>query len=112
VPQELRKIVFNNEELMSAAYDYCLRTDVRIPQVPIDEIIIGEADNAVLTLKFATVDASDQKEFALSRDQVGAALIKYCSANNIPMARMAKKILKVDKGEISLMVSIQWPTKP
>ncbi|MBT4933188.1 MAG: hypothetical protein HN889_06000 [Rhodospirillaceae bacterium] len=47
----------------------------------------------------------------MSRDQTGAALIKFCSANKIPLPRAAQKILKVEGQEVSMMVSIQWATK-
>lgn len=111
MPKELRKLVFDDAELRAAAYDYCLRNNVNIPQSPIDEVIASDNDAAVLVLRFSSGDLHDPKEVALSRDQVGAALIKYCSANKIPLPRSAQKILKVDGQEVSMMISVQWATK-
>jgi len=108
VPKELRKLVFTIDELKSAAYDYCLRNSVRIPQAPIDDLIVEDSDSTFLTLCFSSSDLSDPKRVPLNRDKVGAALIKYCSTNGIPMPRMAQKVLKVDNGEVSMMISLHW----
>jgi hypothetical protein len=32
MPKELKKLVFNETELKAAAFDYCLRANVNIPQ--------------------------------------------------------------------------------
>ena len=112
MPKELRKLVFTTDELKSAAYDYCLRNSVRIPEAPIDDLIVEDSDHSFLTLCFSSGDLSDPKRIPLSRDKVGAALIKYCSANGIPMPRMAQKVLKVDNGEVSMMISLHWKSAP
>ncbi|MBL6933367.1 MAG: hypothetical protein ISR45_10495 [Rhodospirillales bacterium] len=112
MPKELRKLLFNEAELRAAAYDYCLRNNVNIPHVPIDEVYVSDKDESVLTLKFSSVDVHDAKTVPLSREQVGAALIKYCSSNNIPLPRTAQKILKVEGQEVAMMVNVQWDTKP
>ena len=114
MPKELRKLVFTTEEMKAAAFDYCLRNNVGIPQAPIKDLIITDSNDSFLTLCFSTTDLSDPGEVTLNRDKVGAALIKYCSANHIPMPREAKKMLAVDNGEVVLMVNLNWksPKKP
>lgn len=112
MPKELRKLVFDEAELKAAAYDYCLRNNVNIPQSPVDEVIASDNDASVLVLRFSSDDLNAPKEVPLSRDQVGAALIKYCSTNKIPLPRAAQKILKVEGQEVSMMVSVQWNVKP
>ncbi len=111
MPKELRKLVFDNDELKAAAYDYCLRNNVNIPHAPIDEVAVSDNDASILVLRFSTLDVNDPKDVPLSRDQVGAALIKFCSTNKIPLPRAAKKILKVEGQEVSMMVHVQWATK-
>ncbi len=108
VPRELRKLVFTADELKSAVFDYCLRNGVRIPQSPIDELLVEDSDSGFLTMRFSSPDLGDPKLVPLGRDQVGAALIKYCSVNKIPMPRTAKKVLKVDDGEVAMMISLNW----
>jgi hypothetical protein len=112
VPKELRKLVFDPAELKAAAYDYCLRTNVNIPHAPINDVLISDDDDKIVTLTFVTDDVNDMKAVALSRDQVGAALIKYCSTNNIPLPRSAQKILKVEGHQVAMMVNVQWDVKP
>lgn len=112
MPKELRKLVFDDDEIMAAAYDYCLRSKINMPQAPVEAVVISDNDDSVVVLRFSSENPQDTKEVSLSRDQVGAALIKYCSNNKTPLPRSAQKILKVDGNEISMMVSIQWDTKP
>jgi len=111
VPKELRKLVFDGSELKAAAYDYCLRSGVNIPHAPIDDVLVSDIDSRVLVLKFSSLDVNEAKEVHLSRDQVGAALIKYCASNKIPLPRVAQKVLKVDGGEVSMMINLQWAAK-
>ncbi|NQU57751.1 MAG: hypothetical protein HQ513_10990 [Rhodospirillales bacterium] len=111
MPKELRKLVFDEDELKAAAYDYCLRNNVNIPHAPVDEVVVSDNDASVVVLRFSSADLHDPKDVPLSRDQVGAALIKYCSNNKIPLPRTAQKILKVEGKEVSMMVSVQWATK-
>ncbi len=108
MPKELRKLVFTTEELKSAAFDYCLRNKVGIPEAPIGQVIVEDSNDNFLTLCFETVDLSDPKKISLNRDKVGAALIKYCSANDIPMPRQAKKILTIDNGDVAMMINLNW----
>ncbi len=111
MPKELRKLVFDESELRAAAYDYCLRNNVNIPHAPVQDILISDEDAKVIVLRFESEDVNALKDVTLSRDQVGAALIKYCSTIKIPLPRTAQKILKVDGQEISMMVSVQWGNK-
>jgi hypothetical protein len=53
VPKELRKLVFDDAELRAAAYDYCLRNSVNIPQAPVDEVLVSDNDASVLVLRFS-----------------------------------------------------------
>ncbi len=108
MPKELRKLVFSEDELRAAAFDYCLRTNVAIPQAPLESLQVGDDPEAAITLKFDTMHAADEKEFKLSRDQVGAALIRFCSDHQIPLPRHGQKVLQVQNGAISLMVNIHW----
>ncbi len=114
MPKELRKLVFTKDELRRAAYDYCLRANVPVPQAAIEGMETGQDPAAALTLKFNTMHPADPKEVVLSRDQVGAALIRYCMDNKVPLPRNAQKVLQVqDDGEIALLVNIhRSPPKP
>ncbi|MEE8394265.1 MAG: hypothetical protein V3R66_07960 [Rhodospirillales bacterium] len=108
MPKELRKLGFDKEELRAAAYDYCLRTNIHVPQAAISDIEIGEDPAAAVTLKFDTLDVNDVKEVRLNRDQMGAALIRYCGEQKIPIPRRGQKILKIEGEEIALMINIHW----
>ncbi len=108
VPKELRKLSFDKDELRAAAYDYCLRTHIHLPQAAIHDLEVGEDHNAAVTIKFDTMDPQDIKEVRLSRDQMGAALIRYCGEQKIPIPRNGQKVLKIEGQEIALMINIHW----
>lgn len=108
MPKELRKLGFNKDELRAAAYDYCLRTSINLPQAAIQDLEIGEDPDAAVTLKFDTMDPQDIKEVKLSRDQMGAALIRYCGEQKIPIPRNGQKVLKIEGDVIALMINIHW----
>lgn len=105
---ELRKIVFTDGELRQAAFDYCLRANIDVPQLGIDKLVVDPDLEAMITLKFDTVHPADVKEVRLNRDQVAAALIRHCMEIGVPLPRNSQKILKVQDGKIALLVNINF----
>ena len=108
MPVELRKILFAEEELKAAVIDYCLRSKIRLPETYIDSLDITEDAEACVILNYATDHTTDISDVKLSRDQVAAALIRYCGDNKIPLPRNARKILQPGDEGIALLINIQW----
>ena len=108
MPEELRKIHFPNDELQAAIVDYCLRSKIRLLDKNIEELEVRDDPDVMVVLKYAVTGPDENNEVELSRDQVAAALIRYCSSINVPLPRSARKVLQpTDKG-ISLMINIDW----
>ncbi len=108
MPEELRKILFAKDELQAAVIDYCLRAKIRLPNRNIEILEVRGDPEAMVVLKYAGTDFGDDNEVELSRDQVAAALIRYCSAINVPLPRSARKVLQPGDDGISLLINIDW----
>ena len=108
MPEELRKILFSKEELRAAVVGYCLRAKIRLPDKNIDELEVRADPEAMVVLKYADTGPEEENEVELSRDQVAAALIRYCSSINVPLPRSAQKVLQPADNGISLLINIDW----
>ncbi len=108
MPVELRKILFAEEELQAAVIDYCLRSKMRLPETNIDSVDITEDAEACVVLNYATESPSDVSDVKLSRDQVAAALIRYCGEHNIPLPRSGRKMLQPGDDGVALLINIHW----
>ncbi len=108
MPEELRKILFPKDELQAAVIDYCLRSKIQLPNRNIENLEVRGDPEVMVVLKYAGIDSGDDKEVELSRDQVAAALIRYCSSINIPLPHSAHKVLQPGDDGIYLLINIGW----
>ncbi len=108
MPEELRKILFPKDEVQAAVVDYCLRSKIRLPDKNIEELEVRDDPKAMVVLKYAETGQEEKNDVELSRDQVAAALIRYCSAINVPLPRSARKVLQPADEGISLLMNIDW----
>jgi hypothetical protein len=111
VPEELRKILFPKDEVQAAVVDYCLRSKIRLPDKNIGDLEVSADPDAMVVLKYADTGPEEANEVELSRDQVAAALIRYCSSINVPLPRSAQKVLQPGDDGISLLINIDWGKK-
>lgn len=108
MPEELRKILFSEDEVQAAVVDYCLRSKIPLPNKNIDELEVRADPEAMVVLKYADTGPEEANEVELSRDQVAAALIRYCSNIKVPLPRSAQKVLQPADNGISLLMNIDW----
>ena len=108
MPTEIRKIVFDAEEVRWAAVDFCLRSNIALPHANIGELRIADNPAATLTIFFTTANPAHPNEIRLSRDQMAAALIRFCMENQIPLPRHAQKVLQVQEADqtVALMMKV------
>ena len=104
--EELRKILFSKDEVQAAVVDYCLRSRIPLPNKIIDELEVRTDPEAIVVLKYAATGPEEATEVKLSRDQVAAALIRYCSNIKVPLPRNAQKVLQPADDGISLLINI------
>jgi hypothetical protein len=89
---ETRTIIFDEAELMQAAYGYCLRKGVDLPRAKLKRVLAEPEATCVVRLMFEAQDAS-QTEIALSYSQMAAALIMHCGVIGVPLPRFSRKRL-------------------
>ena len=111
MPEELRKILFAKDEVQAAVVDYCLRSKILLPDKNIEDLEVRADPEAMVVLRYADTGPVEPKEVELNRDQVAAALIRYCSAINVPLPRSAQKVLQPGDDGISLLINIDWGKK-
>ena len=108
MPTEIRKIVFDVDEVRGATVDFCLRHHIAMPRANIDAVRIADDRDATVTMVFTPANPSHPDEVSLSRDQTAAALIRYCMEHRIPLPRHAQKVLQVQEAErtVALMMKV------
>ncbi len=107
MPEELRKILFPKDEVQAAVVDYCVRSKVRLPDRNIVDLEVRADPEAMVVLKYAATDPEETSVVKLSRDQVAAALIRYCSAINVPLPHGAQKVLQPGDDGIYMLINIE-----
>jgi hypothetical protein len=105
---ETRRITFTNEELVVA-----LTRQRRDEKQPLPESRIrgatvsmenGAGIKVAIMLKSKTSEELERLEIRPA--EVGAALIKFCSLQKIPLPRKAAKSIAVDNGQVSLVLTL------
>ncbi len=106
MPSELRKITFTQDEVQEAVISHCLHTDIHIPDANIDEMTLHDDAEAAAVLNFTVSNPADPNRVKLDRDNLAAALIRFCIDHDIPLPRIGQKMLTFKDGEVSLMINI------
>jgi len=89
---ETRTIVFNEIELVQAAYNYCVRVEMPLPNGRLNSVRASAESIDRVLLRFAG-DGAKETEIQLSYHQMAAALILHCGTTGIPLPRYARKRL-------------------
>ena len=104
MPQEIRKIIFSSEETLEA-----LQERDGNGSVPVDRGLSLSIDEAGRCLNMAlAMGPQGAAPRTSKRDvtEVGAALIKFCLDNGIPIPRGAKRALDLHDGKLALTLTI------
>jgi hypothetical protein len=105
---ETRRIIFNNEELVLALTRQRRDEKRPLPESRIRGATVAAVDGGgvkvEIMLKSPTGDALEPLEIRPA--EVGAALIKFCNLQKIPLPRRAKKSIAVDAGQIALVLQL------
>jgi hypothetical protein len=103
---EMRHIIFDRSEVIAAIEALLKRRAQRGHIIGMD-IVPGPALRADIRLR---VDRKGQeKRLQIDRHELGAALVAFCGASRIPLARRAEKRLVILGGDLALMASLDVP---
>ena len=103
---ELRRIVFANHEVIEAIMGYNELAKKKLPAASIVSCRLEGSEGAKVTLEMR--DSVNEKHYrvALKTSFIGAALMKWCLEQEIPMARSAEKTLEVVGDNLSIAMTI------
>jgi hypothetical protein len=105
---ETRRITFTNEELVLAVTRQRRDDKQPLPESRIRGATVTQANgagvNVSIMLQSKTSDALEPLEIRPA--EVGAALIKFCNLQKIPLPRKATKSIVADNGHVALVLKL------
>jgi hypothetical protein len=93
MPIEFRQITFTNHELRAALDDYYLRRNSPLPSGAILGVRWDGSEHEHVIVEICAAQQSQHVTVA-NRD-AGAALLRYCFVNKIPLPRASRKSLGI-----------------
>ncbi len=102
---ETRTIVFDEAELMQAAYAYCFRKGLDLPRAKLQRVLAEPEATGGIRLMFEAQDAS-QTEIVLSFSQMAAALIMHCGVISVLLPRFSRKRLPLACEGMALIIRL------
>ncbi len=106
MPEEYRKMVFSSVEVFDSVREFCEGKGTLLPHDDVRELKFTDQPDQPVAITYITGARSSPTSITLSRDQLAAALIQYCRRRRVPVPRGGRKILTVNKNEVSLMVHV------
>jgi len=106
VPNEMRKIVFTAEELQAALVNYALRTNKKLPNATIDNILVEGKEGVTATIVYMRDGTDEAKSVEFTPNDVAASIILYCNTRQIPLPREAKKVVVPIEDSVGMIIKI------
>ncbi|MDP6406592.1 MAG: hypothetical protein QF797_15460 [Alphaproteobacteria bacterium] len=106
MPKELRKIVFSEDETRQAVVEFCDQAQALPPGATLLKIELTGAEATPISVGFTSGTSNKPNELQLGRDQVAAALIRFCRAQRIPIPRHSSKTLQLKNDEVALLLGV------
>ncbi|MDH5488695.1 MAG: hypothetical protein OEX17_02080 [Rhodospirillaceae bacterium] len=109
MPLDLKKIIFSNEEIQALMVNYCLRTNVSMPDTRIGGVELLWEPELQLDIKFLSKHENGYgRTLSFSNSEVAAAVIMYCRLNKEPLPKTAEKKLE-PVGDDGLALCLRFP---
>lgn len=105
---ELRKLFFTEDELREVIAGFGRHAGVPMPKGPPDLVTVQDDPAGMITARFFDPGPGFQHDYRIPRDQVQSMLILFCHDRGVPLPRYGQKDVKVEKGKLTLVVSIHW----
>ena len=106
MPNEMRKIVFTGEELQAALVNYALRTNKKLPNATIDNILVEAKEGVTATIVYMRDGTEEAKSVEFTPNDVAASIILYCNTRQIPLPREAKKVVVPIEDSVGMIIKI------
>jgi hypothetical protein len=108
VTQELRILMFSDEEVAQAIVLYLRRQGIASPQGRLS--VLGKSGHPRVEVRYAVGFGEEGVHDTLSGESLAGALVLYCIEKHIPLRRDAQKILHIVDDRIVLILNQHFPT--
>lgn len=107
MPQEDRRILFDNDEVYKALFTFCAQKQVKQPP-PGHIVKIAPNDNNGGDFRFEIQNPLNGHHVSMEfgQDFLAAALMVFCRGVGIPLPKKARKTVLLNEGQIILRVQI------
>jgi hypothetical protein len=95
MPIEFRQITFTNHELRAALDDFFLRRNSPLPPGAILGVRWDGSEHEHIIVEICNLEAQQSEHVTVANQDVGAALLRYCFLNKIPLPRSSQKSLGI-----------------
>jgi hypothetical protein len=106
---EVRHIIFSSDELMQAVVEYCRASKTPLPAGDVvgSKAAAGENGKSLeVTLIMRQPPDYEDEPVPIENKVVGAALLKHCITQKVPLPRAAGKSLELKDGSVALTLSL------
>jgi len=106
VPNELRRILFANNEVMNAINFFKAPGIPRLTDGVITKSSLDPHDQNSILINFKNFNKEEEKLVRISVASMGAILINYCISLKIPLAKKANKEIKIIDDKLALELTL------
>ena len=106
--QEIRKIVFSDQDVMDIIRHYCAKSGITLPRARLTGFAVADDGKGSYSLKLKFDDKAITNPVVLNSGEIGAAMIMYCRTQRIPLPRSAVKSLAKHGEQLALQVAVDW----
>lgn len=103
MPTERRRIIFTDQEIVSAALSYCRSTGIAVPDADVETMEIALDGDCGLDLTFAVSSPELSDQVSMDPQTLLNALVAYCRVGAIPLPKAASKRLEAKDGSLSMV---------
>ncbi|MEE8549389.1 MAG: hypothetical protein V3S74_07935 [Alphaproteobacteria bacterium] len=105
MPGEIRLVIFNDAEVLTALTEYRKRRSQPLPSSEDVEVTVRDKSKILVTLAIVPKGKKMPIEFVFEGEELAAALIMYCIRRKIPLpATGVSKSIQLVGGSITLQI--------
>jgi hypothetical protein len=103
---ESRRLIFSEEELISAALEFCHHDRIPLPDAEVESVEYVSNEDPSLILHFRVSCPMELDQVVLSGEQLVTALAMFCKREEIPLPALSEKRVRCDNGKIALQFEL------
>lgn len=106
MPRELRQILFNMDELLSAVIAYNRMAQEKVIYGDPIKCVIGKNGEISLESRIKHGDNWKEMEVVLGKKVINDSIIRFCIENNVMIPKAGKKSFGINRDELCLLIEL------